>query len=107
MNLLEYRKQRRVSFVALGRLVDANPHSLSQIAHGRRRPSWRLAGLIQAATGGAVPRSSHLGTAISESRATDVSKRLGAVYISLEWETFKKIFAAETEKVTDADCGTT
>jgi DNA-binding XRE family transcriptional regulator len=56
MDLLEYRKQRGVSLASLARTVGANPHSLSQIAHGRRRPSWRLAGLIETATDGAVER---------------------------------------------------
>jgi transcriptional regulator with XRE-family HTH domain len=54
MDLLEFRKQRGVSLASVARTVGANPHSISQIAHDRRRPSWRLSGLIETATGGGL-----------------------------------------------------
>jgi DNA-binding XRE family transcriptional regulator len=57
VTLIEYRAQTGLTLAALARRVGANPHSISAIAHGRRRPSWKLAGRIEAATHGAVSRA--------------------------------------------------
>jgi transcriptional regulator with XRE-family HTH domain len=77
MTLLKYRKQRGVTRADLAKRVGVHPHSLSQIAHGRRRPSWKLAGRIELATDGAVPRSLWFEGAdlVGPDRATDTDLR--------------------------------
>jgi hypothetical protein len=57
MDLIGYRKTSGRSFAHLARLVGVHRHSLSEIAAGRRRPSWRLAGRIELETGGLVERA--------------------------------------------------
>jgi DNA-binding XRE family transcriptional regulator len=57
MDLRQYRIEHGISLAHLARRAGASPDSLYSIAAGRRRPSWKLAGAIERATGGLVERA--------------------------------------------------
>ena len=57
MDLLTYRAETGATFVWLARRCGASSKTLSAIAHGRRRPSWKLAGALERETGGLIERA--------------------------------------------------
>jgi DNA-binding XRE family transcriptional regulator len=57
MNLLQFRDEFGTSFAWIGRKVGLSVQSISAFAHGKTRPSWETAGLIEAVTRGHVKRS--------------------------------------------------
>jgi DNA-binding XRE family transcriptional regulator len=57
VTLNEYRDEYGVTFAHIARKCGVTPQSISEIARGVWNPSWKLAGQIEEATNGMVPRS--------------------------------------------------
>jgi hypothetical protein len=57
MDLASYRKAFGVSYAHIAKLAGCSAYTVIAIAGRRRRPGWHLAGKIESATNGHVPRS--------------------------------------------------
>jgi DNA-binding XRE family transcriptional regulator len=57
MDLRQYRTEFGVTFRHVAKGAGTTLDTISAIARGKRRPSWHMAGRIEAAIGGLVPRS--------------------------------------------------
>lgn len=57
VTLTEYSKAYGVTYAHIARQAGVTPQAISAIARGDRAPSWEVAGRIEVATHGHVPRS--------------------------------------------------
>lgn len=69
MDLREYLFKNRMTLVEFSRVVDFNRDHLSRVMHGRKRPSKKLARIIEKATNGHVKAQELLNFGIDEKSA--------------------------------------